>query len=365
MNLRTAALLQLVRAGIYDDATALEDFPRLSVDDWNYVYDESKRQTVSGVALHGLSLLPGDSMPHYPLLVRWVARGHRIESAHQAMSATVISLLARFSGAGLHPVLQKGHAVARFYPQPELRVCGDIDLWFPATERRQADTLASSGGNRIRHGADASSLYHCDGLEVEHHSTLVELHNPFFSRRLASLLNQEGYASASIAQGAEARVPAPLVELVMINVHIMKHCFGVGIGLRHFCDYAMAYRSLLPLIGYDRYMETCRSLGIARWTGVLHRFIALYLPAPTGCGRSVADTDTKYDATARRIFRMVMDGGNFGLFRRGRDKVATLPTWRRKLSTLSLFLNHSTTSMRLSPSEAFWTFARLLSGQIN
>lgn len=25
----------------------------------------------------------------------------------------------------------------------------------------------------------------------------------------------------------------------MINVHIMKHCLGVGIGLRHFCDYAM------------------------------------------------------------------------------------------------------------------------------
>ena len=365
MNQRTVALLKLVRAGIYDDAAALEDFPRLSVDDWNHVYDESKRQTVSGVALHGLSLLPGDRMPHYPLLFRWVARGHRIESAHQTMCGIVTSLLARFSGAGLHPVLQKGPAVARFYPQPELRVCGDIDLWFPANERRQADALVTADGTPIHHGADSSSLYLSHGIEVEHHSTLVELHNPFFGRRLASLLRQEGYTSATIAPDSKASVPAPLVELIMINVHIMKHCFGVGIGLRHFCDYAMACKTLIPLIGADRYMATCRSLGIARWTEVLHRFIPIYLPAPAGYTNPLAPTGTRHDATARRIFRMVMDGGNFGLFRHGRDRVATLPTWRRKLSTLSLFLSHSSTSMRLSPSEAFWTFARLLGGQVN
>lgn len=53
------------------------------------------------------------------------------------MGLTIDSLLDIFENAGLSPVLQKGHDVARFYSRPSLRVCGDIDIYFPGDQRRK------------------------------------------------------------------------------------------------------------------------------------------------------------------------------------------------------------------------------------
>lgn len=87
------ALLQLLRAGMYDSAKSLEDFRPLSDADWAQVYAASKRQTVSGVVLHGVSMLPDELMPPYRLLLRWVVRVDHIEEKSRRMGRVLASLL--------------------------------------------------------------------------------------------------------------------------------------------------------------------------------------------------------------------------------------------------------------------------------
>lgn len=364
--------LTLLRAGLYDDPAIVASLPPLTDSQWEEIYNQSKRQTVSGIILHALSFLPDEALPPYNLLLRWVARGHRIEMAHERMNRTIATLFTTFDNAGLHPILQKGHDVSRFYPRPSLRVCGDIDIFFPDNERPQADHIIRSKGVNVVHTPDNSSGYIFDGIEVEHHSKLVELHNPLCQATLNAIINREGSTRATVGtvfgHPTEVPVPAPLVDLIMINVHIMKHCLGVGIGLRHFCDYAMAWEALVggstPLVDCGQYIEACRSLGILGWTRILHAFILTYIPGSSASLPSLYPDGKSPGKVLSKIFRMVMEGGNFGLFRENRAKMLNETPWRRKASTVSSILSHSALSAHLAPAEAFWTFLHLMGGQL-
>lgn len=356
------AMLQLLRVGLYNDPSLLEGFPSLTPGQWERLYAQAKRQTVSGVIYEALAMLPDSQLPPYGLLLRWVARTHRIETAYARMSRALDSLHALFAGAGLTPVLQKGHGVARFYQAPSRRVCGDIDLYFPEDEQRRAEELVEAAGVEVHHAPDGSACYVWQGVEVEHHGSLIQLHSPFRRHDLRRLLDSEGTIEAAVGAGSPVSVLTPLADLLMINVHIMKHSLGTGIGLRHFCDYAMAYAALIPSIGTERYKEACRSLGILRWTDVLHAFINSCLASPTSLlpvmGRGASA------ASVRRLEAMVLEGGNFGLYRPASGR-ATHGAWHRKFGTFSSFLRHSGFTVRVAPSEAIWIIMKLLRGQVH
>ncbi|MCS2370889.1 nucleotidyltransferase family protein [Phocaeicola vulgatus] len=60
-----------------------------------------------------------------------------------------------------------------------MRECGDIDLCFPSEkEEREAAELARRAGCRTERRPDGSVCYSWQGVEVEHHTRLFDLHNP-------------------------------------------------------------------------------------------------------------------------------------------------------------------------------------------
>lgn len=345
--------LLLLRAGLYEAPELLDGFQPLSAGEWETIYEQSKRQTVSGIIYRALSFLPDECLPPYPLLLRWTARVHRIEQSHAAMEKALAKLQHLFASKGITPILQKGLDVARFYAQPQLRVCGDIDLYFPKEIRAKADEVILNSGIRLMNAPDGSSVYDFGGIEVEHHSSLIELHSPLAKRRLRHLLTAPADA-ITLTDGTTVAVPAPLTDLVMINVHIMKHCLGMGIGIRHFCDYALACRRLLPLIGEQTYLDTCRRLGISRWTNILHSFIETYLAKP-------AQKQTQ--GLPAKVFALVMEGGNFGLYRRDK-KSAAAHALRRKGATLRAFITNANLAMRIAPAETISTMLSLAKGNL-
>ena len=50
-------------------------------------------------------------------------------ATHSALNNTVVRVVALLDDAGVQSVLLKGQGSARNYPVPELRQCGDIDLY--------------------------------------------------------------------------------------------------------------------------------------------------------------------------------------------------------------------------------------------
>ncbi len=206
-----------------------------------------------------------------------------------------------------------GQATALCYRQPSLRQCGDIDWFFPSPEEeQQAAALIRESGCRIEDKPDGSRLYAWKGIEVEHHPQLldccnpfvqkkihhwiaqegwkeaviangssrlyawkgieVEHHpqlldccNPFVQKKIHHWIAQEGWKEAVIANGITISTPAPLLHLLLLNTHILKHALGRGIGLRQLCDLARAYATVGLHADGTAYQEACSQLGLLRW----------------------------------------------------------------------------------------------------
>ncbi len=354
------ALMTLLRAGLWE--TSPDDLGAFPLTDacWENVFRMAQRQTVTGLVWRGINFLPDDLMPPEPLLLRWAAKSCVIERVNRKMNATVTELYAAFKNIGVTPVLQKGQGVAKLYRQPLLRECGDIDFYFPSRqESERALSLMCEKGCRPVSAADGSCHYRWNGFIVEHHLRLFDVSDPFKHSFIKRLERVHGFRMETLcADGtATVRTPAPMLVLLLLNTHILKHAIGRGIGLRQLCDMARAYHHYHKDISLDEAAMIYDKVGVGKWSALLHAFLREHL----GVSSTLLPRPER-NVLSRRLSDSVMANGNFGLYAAGRPPQRQT-AWRRKLHTSRAFLNNVRMSCRFAPQEAFWTFINLLIGQ--
>lgn len=349
------ALFVLLRAGLWErEADDLSPFP-LSSEEWAGLFRTAERQTVAALVCRGLSYLPHHLLPPQPVLVRQVALTDAVERKNRRMNEALSVICRLCHRHGLHPVLQKGQGVAQFYEDPLLRECGDIDLYFPdASESRMAARLLPTHPEQVYTAPDKAVTYRHGEILVEQHPVLFDLGNPFLRKYLRKLEAEEGFDEITVP--VAVAVPSPLLNLLLLDTHILKHALGWGIGLRQLCDMARACHRLHDGVDAGKWEAACRKAGIRRWNRLLFAFLTEYLGLPADClpGRG------SRGRTARPLLDIVLEGGNFGLYRRN---AGGLPRWKRKWHTACSFLRNALFALRHAPKEACWTFINLTIGQ--
>lgn len=209
------ALLVLLRAGLWE--SRIEDlscFP-MSAGEWKNLYLLSRQQTVTGIVFQGIQHLPEHFLPAEELLVRWMAETDAIERKNMQMNKALELLVQWFTESGVQPVLQKGQGIASLYENPLLRECGDIDFYFDSRQMfEKAFSLICQCGLRGKVQADQSVTYAWKGVEVEHHTCLLDLHNPFLQRYAKELEQQYGYNHMRLEGGLDVRIPSPVLNLM-------------------------------------------------------------------------------------------------------------------------------------------------------
>ena len=362
MEKERRALLSLLRSGLWLASPDDDSCYGLSSDGWEAVFRLARQQTVTGIAYRGLQFLPDRVLPPEPLLMRWTAVVDAVERKNREMDRTLAGLYSEFRSLGLDPVLQKGQGVAQLYEEPLLRECGDIDFYFNS---RMAMELSSSyvrkRGIRVVEHADRSVFYVWKGVEVEHHSRLFDLHNPFLHKEAAGLETEYGYCKVDIPAGSQdnvfsATVPSPFLNVLLLDLHILKHALGWGIGLRQLCDMARACYRLHCEVDASEMKYVSRRFGLEKWNLLLHAFLSGVLGLPEEC--------LPYRETARSaepLLDIVWRGGNFGLYLPGRS---SRNAFSGKLQTSRSFLRNMRFSWNYAPKEAFWIFTVLLRGQL-
>lgn len=361
MKRTQAALLSLLRGGLWEKGINDSSCFPLSAVEWEEVFRLSCQQTVTGIVFRGLRFLPDAMLPPEALLLRWAAMTDLIERKNREMDRALSELYALFRGCGLEPVLQKGQGAAQYYESPLLRECGDIDLYFNGSHAYEtAATCLRRHGIRLEKKPDGSLFYYWKGTEVEHHRQLLDLHNPFLKSLADRLEMEKGYATIPLSTktGISVSIPSPLLYLLMLDLHILKHALGRGIGLRQLCDMARACYRLCEAVSGDEMKAVCGKLGLGRWTPLLHTFLTDVLGMPE---QYLPYAETAPDALP--LLETVWQGGNFGLYRQGHDP-GNSPAWKRKILTARAFRENVGFAARYAPKEAFWIFTGLMKGQI-
>lgn len=328
------ALLTLVKAGLWEQDIADRTSLALSESEWHELLDSARRQTVLGLVYRGIDhIVDAELEPPFELILPMAAEIEAYEEIYDKMGQTIKALCKEYEERSLHPVLLKGHAVASLYNCPPMRTCGDIDLYF---DRQEFEKAAPEDAEKA---SDGSYKYTRDGIIVEHHSHLLDIARPSMKKIIERLIDRYGFEEMALAQ-----TTSPMLTLLLLDSHILKHCIGRGIGLRQFCDFAKAYHQL----EFDKkeFEIACRSLGIWRWTKLLLSFCSNHLGL---------EVDFQCSEKTDKLLARVLKDGNFG---QHSGRKATL------MGTVSSFASQLGFSLRYAPLEAVATFGTLLIGRI-
>ena len=152
--------------------------------------------------------------------------------------------------------------------------------------------------------------------------------------------------------GSDVLVPAPEVNLLLLSSHILKHALGVGIGLRQFCDMAVACNFYADRVDPREMEEIYRKAGLEKWSVLLDGFLGQYLGLEAG--------ETK---KSNVLLDIILKGGNFGRFT-GKCEKASQSVLARKWHTFTSFMGNVCFAMTYAPGEWFWTMVRLAGGQV-
>ena len=114
-----------------------------SDEEWHELFEEAKQQTLLGIMYEGLCRLSSDQKPPRQLLIDWHASVQKIICDNKRLNHDTVWVSQRWEKLGYRNVILKGQGNALLYPDPMLRVPGDIDIWLDGNRRKIADYIRS------------------------------------------------------------------------------------------------------------------------------------------------------------------------------------------------------------------------------
>lgn len=238
-----------------------------SAKQWAELFALSKKQALVAVAFHGMSLLKGranevtdcgrslgiDEMTY----LKWLGLTAKVAQRNKVMNEECVKLSSLLKHDGFHSCILKGQSNLVYYPK-ELRECrtpGDIDVLFRSMEEPDAIDLpiryCQERASLLEEDAPHVTYHHADlawegPTDVEGHYRATFLCSPLRNMRLQHWLEEKMPWGVSDAKIGECVFPVAPVSYNAIYqlLHIYKHLFEEGIGLRQLLDYYFVLRAL-------------------------------------------------------------------------------------------------------------------------
>ena len=304
------AFFTLLRAGLWNKSIdSIDCFP-LSKADWDTLFRISVQQTVEGIVFDGIQMLSSDLLPPREMHIKWLVRVEKIEQRNRWMNDILAEQVAFFSKESIQPILLKGQGLAICYENPGRRVCGDIDWYFQTTDEfYKADRLLAKYSIVTEATAGYSSFYLWRDCEIDHHQKLFDIHNPFLSGYLQHLQQHEKNLSVIISiQKEEVVLPSPLLQMLQVNAHILKHLLSFGIGIRQLCDAARLYKTYHNEVEGTVLKTVYTKLKIIKWIELLHEVLVKYIGLP----KENLPFPLERNQSADWMMEEIWKSGNFG-----------------------------------------------------
>lgn len=271
---------QLLRIGLWGKGSLSLDQPP-TAGDWNKIHRYAVNHTIEGLIFDAFAFLEEDQLPPQGLRLKWAVRVDQIERHNAKMNNVIAELFTTFSEQGIRPILQKGQGVASYYRIPNHRISGDIDWCFEDNGYAQARNLLKEKQVNFQDTAGFSLDYDWKGIHIEHHKRTFDFRSPLKKKYLKNLLKIYEQAQQTVViHDVPIRLLAPELQLLQVNIHILKHLITYGIGLRQFCDSARLYYAVSSQIDPSALQDIYRRTGILKWIHLLHKLLVERLGLP-------------------------------------------------------------------------------------
>ena len=292
---------------------------------WNDLYDMARQQSLLGVVFYGIQKYR-DIRIERPLLLQWFSVNEQILFQNKKVDRAAVALSSFLNDRGFEACVLKGQGNTLNYPNPYIRMSGDIDVWVRPKRvegvrdckvLQQIEAVISLART---YKQDARPTYHhvdfreVNGVEVELHYRPSFMNNPVHNRRLqrwfAEQQDVQFAHSVVLPDGAGAiQVPTHAFNRIFQMAHISNHFFHEGIGLRQLLDYYYVLQQGFTEEEREQDEKLLRRFGLynvaAAVMYVLQKAFGLLQE------HMLVATDEK---RGRFLLNEIIQGGNFGQY---------------------------------------------------
>lgn len=318
-----------------------------SEKEWSQLFDLSCMQSLTSVLLEGLETIePSSRYISQDVFYEWIGARLNTEPTYKLQRERAKMLCRYFSGADYRNCILKGLGTSLYYKHPEQRQCGDIDIW---VEGERDAILKFARGNclsvphiDIKH-ADISFF---EDVPVEVHFLPSWMYNPFTNKKLQRFFKEKAEKEFSNYDSEQEFTHTTIdFDLVYSIVHIYRHIFSEGIGLRQLMDYYY----ILKNSSYEQRKEAFHvldSLKMEKFCGGIMWILKekfgmkdLFLLCPCNCQHG------------KFLLSEIMTAGNFGQY----DARTTRIDVEKRFARGFVQFKRNWKFVRYYPSEVLWS----------
>ena len=327
-----------------------------SAAEWEKLFVLAEKHAVIGMCFHGIQILHKYQSRqvvnlHVKLKMQWLGITANIQLKNELLNKRAKEVTEMFAEGGFDSVVLKGQGVARLYSDSSLRQSGDIDLWVNGGREDVIAFMKRKGwkvGRSVVHHTDVE-IFSDASVEVHHYPSYT--FSPVRWLRYKKWFGeQEKIQFKRMDKSVGFGCPSLEFNMVYVLLHIYRHVFHEGIGLRQLMDYYMVLRAVSKL-GDDKFKLRESAMKILDWFG-LKRFAGavMYVEQQVFGMKDdmlLCSPDIK---AGRFLLNEIMRAGNFGKYDERvvkAHKGGTLSTYLGNVKRLSHM-------MKFFPSEVLW-----------
>ena len=231
------------------------------------------------------------------------------------LNAVLLSIVLELRKHGVDPVLLKGQGISKYYLIPELRQCGDIDIYVGQENFEKACDVIGAMSTPEDHQGDIPSLKHYH-TRIGH--AFIEIHRytdvywPKRYDRVYQKISDAGMHSDPVPLdfgGVPVLSPSVDFNVFFIFNHFWHHFIADGVGLRQMCDWVRLLHVNHGKINLDYLSDVLSEMKLMKEWQVFGYIAVNTLGLPAD---EMPFYDPKYKKAAEKVLELIMLEGNFG-----------------------------------------------------
>lgn len=266
MNKLSIRFFKILADIIHNDQIDWTFYEDLTSDDWEQLYQLSKKQGVVAIIFEAIKSIPQEIAPTKSITLKWLSNALSIEQQMKKKERVAIEFAEELSERGIQTTVLKGLAYASYYPNPYHRESGDLDCYLMGRKDEGDQITVEIGGKMEEAGYKHSHLYY-KGLTIENHNYLTSFDNTKLGIRTEQLLQELISEGCRPIADTKLHNPSADFNALFLIKHAQRHFIKEGIFVRHLLDWAFFLKAESQNVNWEKVipiMKECRILEFAK-----------------------------------------------------------------------------------------------------
>ena len=262
----------------------------ISPEAWKALYSLANAQGVTGLIWDGAQrlfhaqIIPSQCAIPRLLKIQWALNIENIQSLYERQRRAIGRLAGFLQQHQIPMMVIKGYGLSLYYPTPEHRPCGDIDIWLFGKQEEADELLRKELDIKINVDVHHHTTFLFDGIMVENHFDFLNQHSHLSNRTIEAKL--QAYAlqptETVSVEGATVHLPSADFNALFLLRHAAVHFAATEIGMRQVVDWLLFVEHNHAKINWEELETFARKMNMHHFLHCINAILIDHLGMKAG-----------------------------------------------------------------------------------